>query len=80
MSEGVLGSSARARNEGFLPAAAAVALTVELRNPVRTPIYQSMAPRALELHDRGVSLGAIARLFGVAHHTVTKALRWLGER
>ena len=60
--------------------AAALPLTVELRNAVVTPIYQAMAPQALELRERGVSVAGIARLFGVDHHTATKALRWLGER
>ena len=45
-----------------------------------TPIYQAMAPQALELRERGVSVAGIARLFGVDHHTVTKALRWVAER
>ena len=60
--------------------AAAVPLAVELRNPVLTPIYQLMAPQALELRERGVSVAAIARRFGVDHHTAAKALRWLAER
>ena len=60
--------------------AAALPLVVELRNAVVTPIYQSMAPQALELRERSVSVAAIARVFGVDHHTATKALRWLGER
>ena len=60
--------------------AAALPLVVELRNAVVTPIYQAMAPQALELCERGVSVAGVARLFGVDHHTVTKALRWLAER
>ncbi len=60
--------------------AAALPLVVELRNAVVTPIYQAMAAQALELRERGVSVAGIARLFGVDHHTVTKALRWLADR
>ena len=60
--------------------AAALPLVVGLRHPVVTPIYQAMAPQALELRERGVSVAGIARLFGVDHHTVTKALRWLAVR
>ena len=60
--------------------AAALPLTVELRNTVVTPMYQAMAPQALELRERGVSVAGIARLFGVDHHTASKALRWLAER
>ena len=59
--------------------AAALPLTVELRHAVVTPIYQAMAPQALELRQRGVSVAGIARLFGVDHHTATKALRWVAE-
>ena len=39
-----------------------------------------MALQAVELRERGVSVAGIGRLFGVDHHTVTKALRWLAER
>ena len=53
-----------------------VAVAVELRNPVITPIYQSMAREASELRERGFSVAAIGRRFGVDHHTVDKALRW----
>ena len=60
--------------------AAALPLVVELRNAVVTPIYQAMAPQALELRDRGVSVARIALLFGVDHHTAKKALRWGAER
>ena len=60
--------------------AAALPLAVELRSAVVTPIYQAMAPQALELRQRGVSVAGIARLFGVDHHTATKALRWVAER
>ena len=39
-----------------------------------------MAPQAVELRERGVSVAAIAQLFGVDHHTASKALRWFAER
>jgi len=60
--------------------AAALPLVVELRTAVVTPIYQAMALQAVELRERGVSVAGIGRLFGVDHHTVTKALRWAAER
>ena len=32
------------------------------------------------MQDRGVTVAAIARYFGVDDHTVAKALRWLEQR
>ncbi len=53
---------------------------VEIRDVPKTPVYQEIAAQAGEMRDRGVSVAAIARHFGVDHHTVDKALRWFGQR
>ena len=47
---------------------------------VETPVYQSIAPQVAEVHERDLSLNAIAKHFGVDDHTAAKALRWFRSR
>ena len=44
------------------------------------PIYQLIAPEAVPMHARGMRISAIAKHFGVDHHTADKALRWFRSR
>ena len=44
--------------------------------PVPVPVYQRIAAEAAGMQDQGVTVAAIARHFGVDHHTVEKAIRW----
>ena len=44
-----------------------------MRDP--TPVYQSIAARDAEMHNRGLSLYRIAHYLGVNDHTAAKALR-----
>ena len=57
-----------------------VPLEAELTAPVETPVYQSIAARAAEMRDAGVRVSAIAKHFGVDHHTADKALGWFRSR
>ena len=50
-----------------------------LRDVPAIPIYQSMAPEAARMHDRRVTLKAIAQHFGVDRFTAAKALRWFRQ-
>ena len=59
-----------------LRTAAEVLIEVELRRPVRIPVYQSIAPAVAEMHSWGLTLKAIGEHFGVDDHTAAKALRW----
>ena len=59
---------------------AQVQIESDLTQPVETPVYQSIATRAAAMCDRGVRVSAIAKHFGVDHHTVDKALRWSRSR
>ena len=44
------------------------------------PIYQRIAPKAVQLQQLGMSDSAIARGLGVTDKTVTKAIEWLFDR
>ena len=59
---------------------AQVQIESDLTQPVETPVYQSISTRAAAMCDRGVRVSAIAKHFGVDHHTVDKALRWSRSR
>ena len=59
---------------------AALPLRVELRDPPTTPVYQCIAAEAAVMRDRGVTVAAIARHFGVDDHTAAKAIRWFRQR
>ena len=59
---------------------AQVAAQVELRGPVKTPIFQVIAQEAAAMRDRGDHVSAIARKFGVDYHTADKAIRWYRQR
>jgi hypothetical protein len=41
------------------------------------PVYQQIAPKALQLQQLGMSILAIARRLGVTDKTVSKAVAWL---
>ena len=43
-------------------------------------VYQRIAAEAAAMQDRGGSAAAIARRFGVDHHTAGKAIRWYRQR
>ena len=49
-------------------------------DPTIIPIYQLIAPEAVPMHARGMRISAIAKHFGVDHHTAEKALRWFRSR
>ena len=38
---------------------------VDFRDPPKTPIYQSIAPRVAAMHERGLCLNAVAKHLGV---------------
>ena len=57
-----------------------IAAQVELRGPVKTPIFQVIAQEAAAMRDRGNRVSAIARKFGVDYHTADKAIRWYRQR
>ena len=59
---------------------AQIAVEVELRGPVKTPIFRVIPQEAAEMRERGLRVSAIARRFGVDHHTVDKALCCLRYR
>ena len=59
---------------------AQVPIEVDLAVSVETPVYQSIAARAAEMHDRAVRVSGIARHLRVDHHTVDKALCWFRSR
>ena len=59
---------------------AQILIEVELRGAANTPIYQSIAPRVVEMHRRGFTLKAIGDHFGVDDHTAAKALQWFRQR
>ena len=48
----------------------------EFRAVVRVPVYQRIAAEGARMQDRGVTVAAIGRHFGVDDHTVDKAIRW----
>ena len=52
----------------------------DVGDPTIIPIYQVIAAEAAPMHARGVRVSAIAKHFGVDHHTVDKALRWFRSR
>ena len=52
---------------------------MELRDPPTTPVYQPIAAQAARMHDRGDTVAAIARHFGVDDHTAVKAVRGSGS-
>ena len=52
----------------------------ELRDLPETPVYQRIAAEAAGMQDRGVTVAAIARHFGVDDHTAGKAIRWFRGR
>jgi hypothetical protein len=43
------------------------------------PVYQQIAPKAVQLQQLGMSNSAIARRLGVTDRTVAKAIAWLGR-
>lgn len=43
------------------------------------PVYQLIAPKALELHELRLGSAVIARRLGVDHRTVAKGIRWLQQ-
>ena len=57
-----------------------VSADVDICDPFKTPIYQLIAAEAAAMHGRRVLVSAIAKHFGVDHHTVDKALRWFRSR
>ena len=59
---------------------AALPVEVEQRDPPTTPVYQRIAAEPAGMQERGVTVAAIARDFGVDHHTVDKAIRWFSGR
>ena len=59
---------------------AALPLRVELRDPPITPEYQSIAAEAAAMQACGIRVAAIARHFGVDHHTADNAIRWVRAR
>ena len=52
----------------------------EFRAVVRVPVYQRIAAEGARMQDRGVTVAAIGRHFGVDDHTVDKAIRWFRRR
>ena len=54
-------------------------MELALRDVPAVPIYKSMAPDAARMHDRGVTVKALAQHFGVHRDTVAKALRWFRQ-
>ena len=53
---------------------------VELRAVQELLAYQRIAANAAGMQDRGLSVAAIARHFGVDDHTAGKAIRWFRGR
>ena len=53
---------------------------VRISDPFVIPIYQVIAGVSAAMFDRGARVTAIARRFGVDHHTAAKALRWFRSR
>jgi biotin operon repressor len=45
-----------------------------------SPAYQRIAPRAIVLHQLGLSQAAIGRRLGVSDKTIAKAIRWRVEQ
>ena len=56
---------------------AEVPFQVAIQDYTEAPIYQRIAPKALQLRELGLRDKAIARRLGVTDKTVTKAVRWL---
>jgi len=43
------------------------------------PVYQQIAPKAVQLQQLGMSNSAIARRLGITDKTVAKSIAWLGR-
>ena len=53
---------------------------VDICDIFKSLIYQVIAPEAIAMQGRGVLVSAIAKHFGVDHHTADKALGWFRSR
>ena len=60
--------------------AAALALEMQVGQMESSPAYQRIAPRAIVLHQLGLSQAAIGRRLGVSDKTIAKAIRWRVEQ
>ena len=67
------------RSQG-LRTLAALPLAVEVRDHPTTPVYQRIALEATRMQQRGVTVAAIGRHFGVDAHTAAKAIRWFRQK
>ena len=50
------------------------------RAVVPVPVYQRIGTDAAGMRDKGVTVAAIGRHFGVDDHTVGKGIRWVWQR
>ena len=57
-----------------------IAIELVLRGVEEPPLHQRIAIEAAAMYTRGVRVSAIAKHFGVDHHTADKALRWFRSR
>ena len=56
--------------------ASALALEMQVSQIESPPAYQRIAPRAIVLHQLGLSDTAIGRCPGVSDKTIAKAIKW----
>jgi hypothetical protein len=60
-------------------ALAEIPIEVAILDTSTPPIYENIAPKALQLQQLGMNKSAIARRLGVTDRTVAKAIAWLGR-
>ncbi len=55
---------------------AEIPIEAAILNAGAAPAYQQIAPKAVHLHQRGMSKSAIARRLSVTNKTVVEAIAW----
>ena len=54
-----------------------ISIEAAILDTAPAPVYQQIAPKALQLQQLGMSKSAIANRLGVTDKTVAKAIGWL---
>lgn len=76
----VLNAGLDRRLHGRIRTAAQLPIDTALVNTNALPLYQQIAPRALQLSNLGLDLSAISRKLNVDSKTVIKGIAWLRDR
>jgi hypothetical protein len=56
---------------------AEIPIEAAILDTCNAPVYQQIAPKALQLQQLGMSSSAIAKRLGITDKTVAKAIAWL---